>query len=125
VAHYIVTQTVDYENDRIVSGLAYTAVPPGDNSAGIPWSDVVRSFQRYRNRRFGTQLEASVLVDAATQTGLNNGTLFEWRWKATFPQSHTNPQAIAAIESAINAQEAAMISKLSGDLRYWGFEGDS
>jgi hypothetical protein len=125
MAHYIVLTATVVGSERTVNGLAYTAVPGGNNAAGEPWADVVRAFLLWRNRRYGTTLQATIPVDPATQAELDAGTLFEWRWNATFPTSHTNPQAIAAIETAIEAQEAAEEARLADLLRYWGFEGDS
>jgi hypothetical protein len=125
MAHYIVLVTGEEGTDRRVWGAAFSNVPGGNNDAGVPWVDVVRGYRRWSNRKYGGSLAAVAEVDATTQAALDAGTMFEWRWATSFPQTHTNPQAIAAIEAAINAQEAEMISKLSVELRYWGFEGDS
>jgi hypothetical protein len=125
MAHYKVMATWDEPPNRNVTGWAFTAVPGGNNAAGLPWIQVMREYRIWRNRRNGTITEADVPVDASTQAELDAGTLFDWRWTVQFPTTLTNPQAVAAIEAEINAQEAAMIAQRSAELRYWGFEGDS
>lgn len=125
MAHYVVTESSIDGSFRVVTGVAFTAVPGGSNQAGVDWVDVMRAYRVYRNRRNGTTTEAEIPVAPGVQAQLDAGTLFEWRWVATFPTAHTNPQAIAAIELAINTLEAAEITRLSEILRYWGFEDDS
>jgi len=127
MAHYKVYTT--YENDDgslAVSGAAYTAVPGGNNTVGVPWTTAIVGFVTFKGRRFGGQaLQASSPVSQAIQDELNAGTLFEWRWHVTVPAAATNPEAVALIEAEVNAQEAVMVTDLSDTLRYWGFEGDS
>lgn len=126
MSHYVVLRTFDDGTDRHVHGLAYTTVPGGSNDAGTPWPEVVAGYATWRNRRYGGFGTQSVIpVDPVIQAQLDAGTLFEWRFDVTFPTSHTNPQAIAAIEAGIDAQEAAMVAELSATLRYWGHEADT
>lgn len=125
MAQYVVLETQVEGSDRTANGLAFTAVPAGNNQAGVPWVDVIKAYRVYRNRKFSTATLAAVPVAPATQAELDAGTLFEWRWRATFPISHTNPQAVAAIEAEINTAEPLEIDRISDLLRYWGFTGDS
>jgi len=126
MAHYIVLETQEDGANRVVSGMAFTPVPGGNNSASVPWVDVIKSYRVYRNRRYaGFTTQAAIPIDPAVQAELDAGTLYEWRWVASFPITHTNPQAVAAIEAAINTLEAAEIARVSEVCRYWGFEGDS
>jgi N-acetyl-anhydromuramyl-L-alanine amidase AmpD len=119
------TATEPISGDRVANGLAFSAVPGGNNSAGVPWSTVTVQFRNWRNRRFSITPEEVVSLDPATLAALDAGTLFDWRFQVQFSASLNNPQAVAAIEAGVNAQEAAQIALLSSELRYWGFEGDS
>ena len=126
MSHYIVLETQEDGANRVVSGMAFTAVPGGNNSAGVPWTDVIKSYRVYRNRRYaGVTTQAAIPVDPAVQAELDAGTLYEWRWAAVVPTSATNPEAVVAIEAAVNTLEAAEIARVSEVCRYWGFEGDS
>lgn len=127
MAHYKVMKSGDDGAVRHVWGMAYTAVPGGSNAAGVPWSQVVVEYITFRNRRRGINgTEARIPVAPAIQAQLDAGTMFEWGlWHVEFPTSLTNPQAIAAVQAGVNAQEAAEISRLADELRYWGHEGES
>jgi len=125
MAHYIVLRTFEDGPTRTVEGVAYTTVPGGNNDAGTPWSQVAIGYMTHQNRRYGAGTDAVIPVTPAIQTALDAGSLFEWRFNISFPGSHTNPQAIAAIEAGIVAQETAMLANLSQTLRYWGHEGDT
>lgn len=127
MAHYkIYTASRNADGTWAVAGAAYTSVPGGNNAVGIPWTTAVVGWVTFRNRRFGgNATQASSPVNAATQTALDNGTLFEWRWQFTIADGLTGVQARAALETQINAQEAAISTEMADSLRYWGFEGDS
>lgn len=125
MAHYIVLRTSDDGSTRHVQGLAYSTVPGGNNDAGTPWVEIAVGYMTWRNRRYQGGTTAAIPVAAATQAALDGGALFEWRFDVAFPTSHTNPQAVAAIEAGINAQEAPMLTELGQTLRYWGHEAES
>lgn len=125
MAHYITLRRSDDGATTHVHGFAYSAVPGGNNGAGVPWTEVAIGYMTWRNRRYQGGTLAAIPVEQAIQDALNTGTLFEWRFDVQFPTSHTNPQALAAIAAGVNAQEAAMLAELGIILRYWGHEADS
>lgn len=125
MAHFVVMHTSPIAGGLAVNGVAYSPVPGGNNDAGVAWSDVAIGYMGYRNRRHGGGSTAKVTVDPAIQAQLDAGTLLEWVWEATIPAGTPNPAAVQLIRDAVNAQEAAMMSRLGSLLRYWGFEGES
>ena len=124
MAHYVVLKSYDSDGLRNVTGLVYVPVPGGNNSAGIPWTTVAVGWTTWSNRRSGGGTHATVPMPSI-QPDLDAGNVVEWRWQTSFPDTHTNPQALAAIETAVAAAVTAFTSEIGSALRYWGFEDDT
>lgn len=124
-AHYFLTAVVDQPgNVREVRGFTQLSVPGGNNDAGVPWATVAVAYTIAQNRNRGLDGTLSkVAVDAATQTGLDNGSLFEIPFMVTIATNSATP--IADLEAALLAREAADRAALGALLRFYGFQGDT
>lgn len=112
-------------DERRVEVLAFLPVPEGSNAVGVTWRAAVAGYVTYRNRRHNRGTQATLPVDQETQDQLDTGALMEVRVPVAMPATTTDPQAVLAINEAVNAKAATLNAELGALLRYWGHQGDS
>jgi len=118
----LATQFVVLESRQKNNGstvVVHTETPAGSNAAGVVWATAL-------SESFGGVFVSAVPVSVmpgGRQAELDAGTRFEWSVNVQYDANDTNVNKLAAVESAITADEPVQLVYFQNRLRFWGQTG--
>jgi hypothetical protein len=98
--------------------IIHTSVPTGSNSAGVLWSDALKSTGRART--IMTEGAGPGQITPEEKALVEAGTLFETVGEMLFDPTWTNAQRNAAIDAEAQNQSSAASAAVANALKYFG-----
>ncbi len=112
---YVITTQSD--DERRVSGFAYSVVPVGNNEASISWSLALTQYLG------DTTAKAPALPAGVTQAELDLGVKYEWAFSAGVNPGDLPGVKETRLKEILVLEEPGIISTLQTTLEFWGREG--
>src|SRR5262245_10483291 len=99
--------------------IVHVPTPAGNNSAGLPWVEVIKSSGR--NRTTMTVGPGPGQISESERTQIIQGTVLEglFQWEDT--PAWTTPERIADLDAKATQLASDLLAQYGQDLKYFGF----